>query len=537
MPHRIWSNRTPGSARTCGHRHRRRDAAVGIQVMEASRQKQLTEHLAAARQLPVSEVEAIRKLALQLGGRKILPVIGAGASWDCGVRLAGEIAVDLRASYLANAEFAPHAEGLGETDLAGIAEAIYLKTNQSRVVSEVGIPDDDLWQPAEKLRAHFCVYCVLARMVREGLLEEAFGFNYDCGAEGGLSAEGFVYGEASAGRHWIDRARIVADAQVASDTKRDESSFTLFKANGCAVRYRELAAVDEPQAAEGIVIRSEQLEEWQESAWSRDKFRDRARDHVLMLIGFSAQDTKFTTQVRQVLDRVYAESPASGSPRVVAIDIARNATPIESMIACGLGNAAANGAVTKVCIEGSTTTAALLVLLAELLAIELENELRDAGVALSEELDTRLATLTISTPRMLRWSYLSAAPQADELIQRANQIAAGGYVPHTHDRAQSVRLIETRRRVRERLGHSHPESSTEALDNHSFIIDGVFAYMPVGLPIQELEQSCREGTELEALRNALAEQYPKNLECVLLAGDGDRLEGINLATGRRIDNG
>jgi hypothetical protein len=510
---------------------------MGVQVMEASRQKQLAEHLAAAQQLPEAELEAIRKLALQLHGQRLLPVVGAGASWDCGVRLAGDIAVVLHTAYLANADFAPHAEGLDEKDLAGIAEAIYLKTNQSRVVREVGIPDPDLWRPAEKLGAHFCVYCVLARMVREGLLKEAFGFNYDCGAEAGLSAEGFAYGDVSAGRHWVDRARIVADAEVASDTKRDESSFTLFKANGCAVRYRELAARDEPKAAEGIVIRREQLEEWRGSTWSRDKFRDRAGDHVLVLIGFSAQDTKFTTQVQQVLDNVYAQSPASGSPRVVAIDIARNAMPIERMIACGLGGAAADGAVTKICSEGSTTTAALLVLLAELLAIELEDELQEVGGELSEELDARLATLTISTPTMLRWSYLAAAPQAHDLIQRANQIAAGGYVPHTNDPARSVRLIETRRRLRERLGQVEPESSAEALANYGFTLDGVFAYMPVGIRIEELEQSCREGTELEALRNTLAEHYPKNVECVLLAGDGDRLEGVNLATGRRINNG
>jgi hypothetical protein len=176
-------------------------------------------------------------------------------------------------------------------------------------------------------------------------------------------------------------------------------------------------------------------------------------------------------------------------------------------------------------------------LLSELLAVELADDLEEAGVELYEELDALLATLTISTPTMLRWSYLAAAPQADELIQRANQIAAGGYVPHTYDRARSVRLIEARRRLRERLGRGQPESSTEALADYSFIVDGVFAYMPVGIPIEALQQSCREGAEMEALRNALAEHHPKNLECILLAGDGDRLEGVNLATGRRIDNG
>lgn len=510
---------------------------MSVQVMEVSRQQELAEHLAAARQLPPNELEAIRRLALQLHGRRLLPVVGAGASWDCGVRLAGEIAEDLYAAYLANPDFVPHAEGLDEKDLAGIAEAIYLKTNQSRVVSEVGIPDAGVWLPAEKLEPHFCVYCVLARMVREGLLKEAFGFNYDCAAEAGLGAEGFAYGQVLAGRHWVDRARIVADAEVASDTKVDESSFTLFKANGCAVRYRELAMHDEPKAAESIVIRRGQLEEWKGSTWSRDKFRDRAGDHILILIGFSAQDTKFTTQVQQVLDNVYEQNPANGSPRVVAIDIARNSMPIERMIACGLGGAGASGAVTKVCSEGSTTTAVLLVLLTELLAIELEEELGEAGVELSDELDGRLATLMISTPTMLRWSYLAAEPQANELIQRANQFAAGGYVPHTNDPARSVRLMKARRQLREQLGRTEPESSTEAFEDNGFIIDGAFAYMPVGVPIDELEQSCREGAELEALRKALDGHYPKNLECVLLAGDGTRLEGVNLATGRRIDNG
>jgi hypothetical protein len=179
----------------------------------------------------------------------------------------------------------------------------------------------------------------------------------------------------------------------------------------------------------------------------------------------------------------------------------------------------------------------MLVLLTELLAIELAEELEKVGVELDEELDARLATLTISTPTMMRWSYLAATPQVDELIQRANQIAAGGYVPHRNDAARSVSLIEARRRLRERLGHVQPESCAEALAHHGFIVDGAFAYMPVGIPIAELEQTCREGAELETLRNALAGYYPKKLECVLLASDGDRLEGVNLATGKRIDNG
>lgn len=509
---------------------------MGVQVMDLSRQQRLVDHIAAAKQLPDTEREAIRKLAQQLHGRRLLPVVGAGASWDCGVRVASEISRDLYAAYLASTDFAEHDPNLDPEDLAEIAEAIYLKTSQSRVVSEVGIPDADVWPSARGLGNHFCVYCVLARMVREGLLNEAFGFNYDCGAEAGLHSEGLASGDAYPGKHWIDRARIVADAQVANDTKKDKSAFTLFKANGCAVRYRELAALDEPMAAEGIVIRREQLEEWKGSLWSRDKFRERAGNHILILVGFSAQDTKFTTQVRQVLDNVYAQGPPGDHPRVVAFDIAPNTTAIESIIKCGLGGGEPGDCVTRVSTNGSTVSAALLVLLAELLAIELADDLSESAVQLSDEVEARLTTLTISTPTMLRWSYLAAAPQSGALIQRANQVAAGGYVPHTHDRALSVRLIEARRNLRHRLGRDQPESADEALAEHGFIIDGAFAYLPVALPIEELERSCREGAPLDALRDAMAEHHPRNLECVLVAGDGTRLEGVNLATGKRTDN-
>lgn len=511
---------------------------MDIRIMEASRQQQLAEHLAAAQHLPEGESEAIRALASQLRGKRLLPVVGAGASWDCGVRVGGEIATDLYATYKESPDFTPYDEGLDETDLPGIAQAIYVRKGQLRVVSELGLPDPELWRPAETLGDHFCVYCVLARMGREKLLNMAFSFNYDCGAEAGLRTEGFGYGEIAGGAQWLDRARIVADASADVDPNSNQSTFTLYKANGCAVRYRELAERDQASAAEEIVIRRDQLDKWPSESWSRERFRVGIRDHIVMLIGFAAQDAKFTGELNEVLKQVYSAAPANGMPRVVAFDRERAAASIEGVVQSGLGNVPPpDDVVTQIGTDGSTATAALLLLLVELLAIELAEELEAANVTLPPALDARLSALAVSTPTMLRWAYLAQAPRERELFQRANQIASGGYVPHSYNQRLSVRLIEARRRLRERLGRLKPESSAEALADHGFIIDGVFAYMPVGIPIEELEQSCREGTELEALRNALAEQYPKNLECVLLSGDGDRLEGINLATGRRIDNG
>lgn len=467
-----------------------------IRVMEEARQLTLAQHVRAAGKLEAAELERIVRLASQLRGKNLLPVVGAGASYDCGVRVASEIGEDLLAAYLANPTYAQHDTSLDREALADIAEAIWAKSDQSTVVRELGIPDPDLWLPSPALAGHFCVYCVLARMVREGHLAEAFGFNYDCGAEAGLSAEGFAYGEIAAGERWRDRAWVVADNATNSSTTKDPRSFTLFKANGCAVRYRELAEIDEKAAADGIVIRRAQLDDWKSSGWSLDNFRARARDHVMMLIWFSAQDSKFSSELRDVLSDVYDGSPPDGHPRVIAVDLAPESTPIEGLIKAGLGEAgAADGVVTKICTGDSTATAAMLVLLAEMLAIELEEPLREQGARLPTELDARLATLAIVTPTMLRWAYLARAPGDRELIQRANQIAAGGYVPLSDDPELSARLIAARANLRQRLGRADHESSEETLDEHGFVADAAagFAFMPVGIEQAELAATCRPG--------------------------------------------
>jgi len=327
---------------------------MSVRVMEGGRQQSLIAHIEAVDRLEDDQLQAIGGLAQQLHGQNVLPVVGAGASYDCGMRLARDIAEDLYAAYTGNPDFEPYDPQLAPTDLAAIAEAIFVRADsQARVVSELGLPDPELWRPAEAMGDHFCVYCVLARMVREGFLGEAFGFNYDCGAEAGLSAEGFTYGDVAAGRQWLDRARIIADGETNTNTARDPSTFTFYKANGCAVRYRELAELDEEKAAENIVVRTDQINRWKSSGWSRNPFRSRAENHVLMLVGFAAQDPRFSAELRGVLEGVYREAPANARPRVVAIDHAPNPTEIESLIRTGLGgNQPATGVVTRTCTQG-----------------------------------------------------------------------------------------------------------------------------------------------------------------------------------------
>jgi SIR2-like domain len=509
---------------------------MSIRVMETDRQQTLLAHIGEAGKLRAEEVDRIGQLAKQLHDKPILPVVGAGASYDCGMRLARAVARDLFKAYEALSEPDALDPALSPDDLAGIAEAIFLQCGQTRVVQELGIPDPTVWLPAEELRPHFCVYCVLARMVREEFLKEAFGFNYDCGAEAALGAEGFATGDVEAGRLWIDRARVIADAATNTELVKDEFSFTLFKANGCAVRYRELAVVDEPVAAETIIVRTDQINRWKDSGWSRDPFRSRAQNHILLLIGFAAQDPKFSTELREVLEAVYSESPAAEAPRVVAIDHAKHPIEIEALIRAGLNSSPPpDELATRIRTEGSTSTAALLLLLVEMLGIALRDALDHEGVILPEEVDARLALFTMSVPTMRRWSYLFELND-ENLIQRANQIAQQGYVPLTHNPAASARSIVARQAVRQRLGRPDSESAEEAAENHGFLVDGRkgVAYMPVGLDHETLVATCRPGPELQMVRAALRNVCPPRIGCILVSGDGSELRGVNLQTGKGV---
>ena len=127
------------------------------------------------------------------------------------MRLAKEIGQDLYDDYVNDSSYAPHATVT--PDLAEVAEAIWVARDQLAVTKAVGLNDPALWPETDRVQEHFCVYRVLARLAREGLFDETVGFNYDCGKEAGLAAEGFFRSPRTAhGREWRDHATVIADA-------------------------------------------------------------------------------------------------------------------------------------------------------------------------------------------------------------------------------------------------------------------------------------------------------------------------------------
>lgn len=502
---------------------------MSVTAMDRSQVKALSHHLEKARDLGPERLDDLRRLARQLADRAVLPIVGAGASFDCGMRLAREIGQDLYDDYIADPIF-DHPENL-EPDLAKVAQAIYNELDQKAVVRRVGLHEKATWPDADGMGDHFCAYRVLARLSRERLAKEAIGFNYDCGAEAGLHAEGFMVSpKTEPGKRWNDHANVIAD-EVTNAQPNQPGDFTLFKAHGCAARYREVAVTDEARAADSIVICTSQLSHWRDDLWMRNVLRNRAENHVLLLVGFSGQDPVIQGEVISVLSGVFEAIEPDGRPRVVVIDYEPNNENLRGLVKVGLGERdAAPGTVTEVKTKRATTTAALLVLLAESIAHSLEG----FGLTVPDEIDARLASLAISAPIMLRWSYLLASGLGRDLIQRANvqRFGDSAYVPLTAFPTVTSRALSSREALRARLGRTSPESSEEALENSGFIVAGGTAYMPLGLEMADLMETCRSGESLQEAR--LKFSRPTDIECVLVPADEADVGGINLGTGEKV---
>lgn len=509
---------------------------VSVRTLSPTQIRELQEHLDDAAELGEPAVEALRALAAQLDGCSVLPLIGAGGSYDCGMPLASQIGKDLLAYYNSDPRFEPRIAGLGD-GMGEVAEAISIKAGQRAVVDALGLSDPALWPDAASIAPHFCVYRVLARLAREGLFAEAITFNYDCHYESGLLGEGFLLGAgATPGPGFRDRATIIPDA-VAAANPAIPGSLVLRKLHGCAQHYRDELASGAEHPERQIIITDGQLVTWRGDHWARDYLRQAARENILLMIGCSGRDAVVVGELRDLLSDIYTQMPANGAPRVIAIDNEPETTALLGLIQAGLGGAdAAPGAVTRVRTQPATTTAVMLALLTETLAHHLRPPLDTAALSLPDELDARMAALTIAAPVMLRWSYLLRGPQDDDFNQRTNlhATAQAGYVPLLRAPPTTVRALRTRIELRAALGHTAPESTRDALANHAFITDparGV-AYLPCGVDLATLRGGARPGGELQMTRETLP--WPRHLDCVLVTDDAVGRRGINLMTGQEV---
>jgi hypothetical protein len=508
-----------------------------LQTIDDTQISSLQEHIDKAAALELARVEEIRALAAQLLGQDlpVLPIVGAGASHDCGMRLATALGKDLYRDYMSNADYASEPRHAVSEDLAEVAQAIQNAAGQVAVVKAIGVDDPVLWPDAGNVPEHFCLYRVLSRLAREDLFKEVIGFNYDCANEAALKREGYQLSpKTTAGLKFTDHATVIADRATLYDPPR-EGALRYYKAHGCAHRFRELALTDVEKAASTIIICKDQLTHWRDDLWMRERLRDRARDHLLLLIGFAAQDGAVHAELKSVLDEIYKELPAEGKPRLVVIDWRPDTPVLRGLVKSGFGGEnPPGGVIAEVGVSSSSTTAVALILLTEFLRLGLTTDLESRSYVLTDELDGQMAALIITAPLMMRWTYLLRAQAKNQYFQKINlaQAVHGGYVPLMVDRDATALSLEIRLRLRETLGMGGQESSSEALSDHGFVTHAGFAYLPVALELDELRVACEPGGLIDGIRATLPS--PVRLERVLVTQHDGALRGVHIDTGAEV---
>jgi SIR2-like domain len=501
--------------------------------------------------------DAASDLASQISGKALIPVLGAGASYPCRVPLAGvlgrllvEAVRDGRIRLAALPSDYESFNGARDcrppdsADLGRMADLVCLERGPSVVLEELGFMDADRWPGGEALAKehatspHHCAYRILARMTRERFFAEALTFNYDCHFEGALLKEGFqTNARRRTTRLWPERFDVVADAATNANLL-PRGDFVLNKVHGCVKTWRDRRATLDPgeraNADDAIVIRWTQLLDWRGDFWARDLFRDRARRHVLLLIGFSGNDAVIHSSLRSVLKeiRAVAEGPEL---RVRVIDVAPDTLTLRLLVDAGRGPGA-HGQVEQLSVGAVGLAETLLIIHTQLLKLALIEEARAQGrpAAIATARREALLQLGVAAPAMMRWTTAllqgtgAARPGAGSIV---DEFRNNLYVPLRGDPARSLQLLETETHLRQTLGVAPPADDPLRAAGFYRRPRDVRAFLPTGLEARELRHLAQEG-ELRNIAARLA--VPKDLSPVAVAAAEGGLQAYSVETGERV---
>jgi hypothetical protein len=502
----------------------------------------LPDRLQEAVDLPPEIWDDAAKLALQLGDAAILPLVGAGASCDCGQPVASVVAEDMFSQYEQLAKSRsftlPSDVEDKKEDLGLVADALYLHGSQRAAVDALTLADQTRWPAEAEFEEHFCGYRVLARLIREGVFSEAISLNYDCGFERGLTDEGFRFEPTTfRGMKWLDHATVLTSARDHARPDR-RGEMVLAKAHGCAATYRREMAVaaDEETKAnlrEEVIVRRAQLMDWRSDFWARDLFADRVRSHVILLLGVAGQDPVIHIALTRILEEIYKNQASGGQgPRVIAIDRKPRTVALESLVHQGCGcEPPPPGMVVQLQVpEDASLTSVLIAFAVELLA----KRLSALGAKLPPDRAQRVLTAMVDLPASMRWSYrLERRGHGVDFAQRVNLEASGGkgYVPVGGMSERAGRSLRVRASLVQSLGL--PPQAVRGIDGTGFLLHTRRgrAYLPLGVTSDELRSVAR--VDLEAAADEL--EPPEGVDPVLVAGRPGELFFRSADTGREVD--
>ncbi|HSH39907.1 MAG TPA: SIR2 family protein [Chthoniobacterales bacterium] len=482
---------------------------------------------------------AVAQLASQLKDQAVMPLLGAGASIPCGSPRSTDLAEMLYQS-VAPLSNPPSDVSSARSDLGRMADAVALVRSPTAAVEALEFRNAVLWpSPAEAFQRHDtqphpCAYRVLARMAKERFLVEGVTFDYDCHFEGGLLKEGFFPNSRRTHHHrWPELFTVIANARLhASVLRRGE--FVLNKVHGCAETWRRDSSVDADAASEGIVLRWSQLLDWRQDAWSRDLVRDRARRHILLLVGFSGLDPVIHATLQAVMREVAPPGAIRGASRIRAVDTDTEKLTLRMLVAAGAGDEPDD--VRTVAVGWGVPPALATVLGAlhsELLALRITDgaKVHKLSPSLPAQREDRARRLLISAPAMLRWTWsVMAGARGEAGLTGLGERLDDYYVPLTSELARTLLAFAIRDDVASRFAVP-AEAAAYTADGSFVAVPGVGkAFMPIGLYPHELESLTSGYAGLANLPYVL--KRPPGLDRFVVARDGSGvLRAFSLETG------
>ncbi len=297
---------------------------------------------------------SVELLATKLVQQQVLFFTGAGLSKNWGLKLARELAPEYAQRFLRILKATPDLKfefnepewiskyGLEYKDLGLVAEI--LARNKCWFIRHFLVPDaignkneTALAPPYSQLIRVDPVaagyiglpHIVLGRLAKEGLIREIVTTNLDPLHEVGCYAVGMERIDPRRPDHpalrfaWVEAFRVVANKNDHAFPLPGRSVFTVHKIHGCLDEARRVIREEQPQNHDcrwdrteeqcrlleqrsgfNLVFTYRELLNWRTDLWARDLLADRARNHHLVFVGFSATDAVIHATLRDVLEEV-----------------------------------------------------------------------------------------------------------------------------------------------------------------------------------------------------------------------------------------